>query len=107
MDIRPQGGSDGIEAAVEVRRRMDIPVVFLTSHSDVETLERARLSEPFGYIVKPFGSVNFRGLIEIALQKHATERSLRESVRWYSDLEKKRLIRLFSDQTNTPEEGIS
>src|SRR5580692_7376723 len=49
MDIRLQGAGDGIEAAAQVRRQMDIPVIFLTSHSDVETIERAKLSEPFGY----------------------------------------------------------
>jgi CheY-like chemotaxis protein len=87
MDIRLQGGSDGIEAAAEVRRWMDIPVIFLTSHSDMGTLERARLAEPFGYIVKPYGTLNFRALIEIAIQKHGTERLLRESVRWHNNLE--------------------
>jgi DNA-binding response OmpR family regulator len=95
MDIRLQGGRDGIEAAAEVRRQMDIPVIFLTSHSDVETLKRARSSEPFGYVVKPFGSLNFRALIEIALQKHETESALRESVGWHNALETRRLMRLF------------
>lgn len=98
MDIRLQGGSDGIEAAAEVRRQMDIPVVFLTSHSDVETVDRARLSSPFGYVVKPFGSVNFRAIIEVALQNHATEHSLRNSVTWYAALERRRLMRLFNGQ---------
>jgi AmiR/NasT family two-component response regulator len=95
MDIRLQGGSDGIEAAAEVRRVMDIPVIFLTSYSDLETLERARLAEPFGYVVKPFGTLNFRALIEIALQKHDTERALRKSVAWHNALETRRLTRLF------------
>jgi CheY-like chemotaxis protein len=102
MDIRLQGARDGIEAAAEVRRLLDIPVIFLTSHSDVETIERARLAEPFGYIAKPFGFVNFRALIEIALQKHGTERSLRKSVRWFSDLEKRRLMRLIDEPTPGP-----
>src|SRR5580658_1056538 len=96
MDIRLQGGSDGIEAAIAVRRELDIPVIFLTSHADLETLERAKSSEPFGYVVKPFGSTNFRAIIEIAIQKHATERSLRKSLAWHSDHEKARLIRLLN-----------
>ncbi|HEX4138127.1 MAG TPA: response regulator [Bryobacteraceae bacterium] len=97
MDIRLQGGSDGIKAATEVRRRMDIPVIFMTAHSDLETLERAQLSQPFGYVVKPFGALNFHALIETALRKHETERTLRESVTWHNTLEKRRLTRLFED----------
>jgi len=97
MDVRLQGGSDGIEAAVAVRQYLDIPVIFLTSHSDTETLERAKLSEPFGYIVKPFGATDFRAIIEMALNKHATESGLRHSLRWHTAQGKSRLLRLFRD----------
>ena len=54
MDITIRGDRDGIEVAEEIRRWFHLPVMFLTSHSDKDTLERARITEPFGYIVKPF-----------------------------------------------------
>jgi CheY-like chemotaxis protein len=98
MDIRLQGGSDGIKTAAEVRRRLHIPVIFLTSHADGKTLERAKLSEPSGYIVKPFVFVNFRAVIEIALQNHETELSLRKSLDWHNKLATRRLMRLINDQ---------
>ena len=57
MDIRLRGPRDGIEAADEIRRRFCLPVMFVTAHADRETLDRASITEPFGYIVKPFHSV--------------------------------------------------
>jgi CheY-like chemotaxis protein len=104
MDIRLRDGSDGIEAAAAIRQQLDVPVIFLTSHSDVETLERARLTEPFGYILKPFGSVSLRAVIEIALQKHESERSLRKTVSWYAAIETRRLRRLFDGYAFGPDE---
>jgi CheY-like chemotaxis protein len=104
MDIRLRDGSDGIEAASEVRQRLNIPIIFLTSYFDAETLERARLTQPFGYIVKPFASVNLRAALEIAFQKHESELSLRESLSWYFTLERRRLTRLFDGQAFTADE---
>ena len=54
MDVVLPGNMDGIEAAKQIQTRFDIPVVFLTAHSDDETLRRAKITEPFGYILKPF-----------------------------------------------------
>src|SRR5687767_9404080 len=54
MDIRLRGRMDGIEAARLIHDRLDIPVIFLTAHTDEGTLQRAKSSEAFGYIVKPF-----------------------------------------------------
>src|SRR5438105_1090861 len=54
MDIRLKGALDGIDAAAQVRKHIDIPVIFLTAHSDDATLQRAKQSEPFGYLLKPF-----------------------------------------------------
>ncbi|MER2601644.1 MAG: GAF domain-containing protein, partial [Candidatus Competibacter phosphatis] len=81
MDIRLQGSMDGIAAALEIRRRWRLPVVFLTAHDD-DTLQRAKLAEPFGYILKPFEDRELRTLIEIALYKHRAE----EEIRRLSDL---------------------
>ena len=84
MDIRLRGPRDGVETAEQVRRRFHIPVIFVTAHADRETLERARITEPFGYIVKPFHTVDFRAQIEIALWKHKMEQKLRVSEAWFS-----------------------
>ena len=54
MDIVLEGETDGVEAASVIRFRFDIPVVYLTAYSDKKTLERAKVTEPFGYILKPF-----------------------------------------------------
>src|SRR5258708_5584058 len=55
MDIRLDGPRDGIDAAIEIRARYKIPVIFITAHADRATLERAKLAGPFGYVVKPVG----------------------------------------------------
>ncbi|MBM3836172.1 MAG: response regulator [Verrucomicrobia bacterium] len=54
MDIVLQGQMDGVEAAAKIRQKFEIPVVFLTAHADESTLKRAKITEPFAYIIKPF-----------------------------------------------------
>lgn len=78
MDIRLQGPVDGIEAAREIREQFNLPVIFLTAHADDETLARAKLTQPFGYIIKPIGHSNLTSSIEMALYKHRVERQLEE-----------------------------
>jgi signal transduction histidine kinase len=88
MDIRLNGIPEGIDAAGEIRKRFDLPVVYLTGHSDADTLSRAKLTEPFGYILKPFEDRELQVLIETAVYKHKTERCIRERLqRSNSDLE--------------------
>ncbi len=70
MDIMLKGEIDGIDAAGEIRKRFNIPVVYLTAYSDEETLQRAKLTEPYGYILKPFEENDLRTTIEIALYRH-------------------------------------
>jgi len=70
MDIMLKGEIDGIQAAGEIRSRFNIPVIYLTAYSDEETLERAKLTEPYGYILKPFEEDDLRTAIEIALYRH-------------------------------------
>jgi PAS domain S-box-containing protein len=82
MDIRLHGSVDGIEAADQIRRRFHVPVMFVTAQVDHETLDRARIAEPFGYVTKPFHGVNFRAQIEMALWKHKMEQKLRISEAW-------------------------
>lgn len=83
-DIRLEGPVDGTAAAHEIRRHCDIPVVFLTSYADDETLQRALLADPQGYLLKPFDESQLRTAIEIALHKHAFERQLRASESRYA-----------------------
>jgi CheY-like chemotaxis protein len=61
LDIRLRGGTDGVEVAEQIRERLHIPVVYLTAYADEETLRRAKLTEPFGYLVKPFGDRELGG----------------------------------------------
>lgn len=82
MDIRLKGGTDGVTAAEQIRARFRIPVVYVTAYADEETLQRAKITEPYGYILKPFEDRELHTNIEIALYKHNIEKKLRDSKRW-------------------------
>jgi PAS domain S-box-containing protein len=86
MDIRLKGPMDGISAAEEIRRRMDIPVVYLTAFADEKTLERAKLSTPLGYLLKPAQGSEMRSAIEVALVIHEQTRRLTASEASYRGL---------------------
>jgi CheY-like chemotaxis protein len=73
MDIRLKGEMDGIEAAGLIRDRFNLPVVYLTAYTDPATLARAKVMEPFGYVVKPFETRSLLVSIEIALHRHRSE----------------------------------
>ncbi len=79
MDICIEGDVDGVAAAEQIRQNAGIPVVFLTAYSDGKTLERARVAEPYGYIVKPFDQRDLQTAIEIALYKGEADRQVRRS----------------------------
>ena len=78
MDIRIRGEMDGVEAARILRRRFDIPVIYLTAHADPETLSRAKLAEPLGYVIKPFQEPDLQANVEMALYKQAVDRESRQ-----------------------------
>ena len=78
MDIRLKGKVDGIEAAASIRERFDLPVVFLTAHSDAATLTRAKAAAPLAYLTKPFTGQTLHVTIEMALNKHAVDRTARK-----------------------------
>ncbi|HWD00105.1 MAG TPA: response regulator [Candidatus Sulfopaludibacter sp.] len=84
MDIRLKGEMDGIAAARKIKENLQIPVVYLTAHADPDTVNRATVTEPFGYILKPIADANLRTTIQIALYKHQMERRLRVSEAWLS-----------------------
>ena len=73
LDIQIKGGMDGIELAGIIRSEFRIPFIFLTSHADASTLQRAKEVKPYGYIVKPFQEKDIRAAIEIALGNFEAE----------------------------------
>ncbi len=82
MDIRLKGHIDGIESAMIVKDEMDVPIVYLTAYADQKTLERAKVTEPFGYLLKPFNIRELHSTVEMALYKHAIVKRLKENERW-------------------------
>ncbi|WP_243439111.1 HD domain-containing phosphohydrolase [Fundidesulfovibrio soli] len=82
MDIMLPGGMDGIEAATLIRENFDIPVVYLTAYADQQTLARAKITNPFGYIIKPFEDRELQTTIEMAVYKYETDCKLMLSERW-------------------------
>ena len=86
MDICLQGEMDGVTAAERIRSEADIPVIYLTAYADSDTLGRAKVTEPFGYIVKPFQDVTLKSAIEMALYKHMMESRLRRSEQWLATI---------------------
>lgn len=76
MDIYLQGGMDGIEAATLLRERFHLPVIFLTAFADEKTLARARLADPFAYLVKPVKNQELYSTLEIVLYRHRMEEEL-------------------------------
>ena len=84
MDITLKGEMDGIEATETILARYDIPVVYLTANTDEKTFQRAKITNPFGYILKPFDERTLHSAIEMAIYKAGTEKELR---RYREDLE--------------------
>ena len=82
MDINLFGGMDGIEAASKIHSFSDIPIIYLTAFSDNETLQRAKITEPYAYIVKPFKDRDLHLNLEIAFYKYTMEKKLKEKNQW-------------------------
>lgn len=82
MDIVLKGQISGIEAAEQIHELFHIPVVYLTAYADESTLQRAKITEPYGYILKPFEERELHTNIEMALYKHKMESKLRENEKW-------------------------
>ena len=86
MDITLSGAMNGIEAAEQIGQTQQIPIIFMTGHSDAETLARAKRAEPFGYLIKPYQLETLKNTIEIALYKSAADGKIRESETRYKQL---------------------
>ena len=78
MDIMLKGDISGIDAAAFVREKLNIPVIFLTAYADSSTLSKAKVTEPYGYIIKPFKEIDLQTNIEIALYKHERTNDLKK-----------------------------
>lgn len=81
MDIRLHGDIDGIEAATEIRSVIPIPIVYLTAYTDAKTLERASITQPLGYILKPFQLRELETTIQLALYKSKVQAELNQYTR--------------------------
>lgn len=84
MDIMLNGDMDGIKVAKKIHDHFNIPVIFLTAYADEETLQQAKITEPFGYILKPFDERELRSNIEMALYKNKMEKKSKEREKWLS-----------------------
>ncbi len=84
MDIKLRGDMDGIEAAAKIREHLDIPIIYLTAFADEKTLSRAKLTQAYGYLIKPFDDRELRSSLEMALYKYQIEKKLKESEERYA-----------------------
>ncbi len=84
MDIQLQGDMDGVKTAEQIRENFNVPVIYLTANADNNTLQRAKLTEPFGYILKPFEEKELNISIEMAIYKHQKESQVKASEQWFA-----------------------
>jgi signal transduction histidine kinase len=78
MDVKLKGTMDGVETAALLRTQWKVPVIYLTAYADEPTLERAKVTEPLGYLMKPFTHRDLRVTIDLALSKHRLEMERQE-----------------------------
>jgi DNA-binding response OmpR family regulator len=71
MDVRLKGRKDGVQAAKEIRAQVDVPIVYLTAHSDRLTVERVKATDYDGFILKPFQKRELQMTVEVAMQRRA------------------------------------
>jgi len=86
MDIMIKGEMNGIEVAEYVKENYNLPVIFLTAYADEDTLSKAKITEPYGYILKPFKEIDLHTTIEMALYKHQKTAELKKELDVYSSL---------------------
>lgn len=104
MDIRLKGNMDGIQAAESILKNFNLPVVYLTAHADTATLKRAKITTPFGYLVKPFEESALQTTIEIALSRHQAEETMRQALAKEKELNelKSQFLSIASHEFRTP-----
>jgi two-component system cell cycle sensor histidine kinase/response regulator CckA len=84
MDVHIKGERDGIDTARLLRERFRLPVIYLTAYADAETLDRAKTTQPYGYLIKPFNDRELRSVIEVALYRHDVDARLHARERWFA-----------------------
>ena len=89
MDIMLKEEMNGIQAAAAIRKEHDIPVIFLTAYTDRDTVDEAKETEPYGYIIKPFKEIDIQTAIEIAFYKHSKEKVVKKERDFYYSLVEK------------------
>src|SRR6185369_7473207 len=78
MDIMIKGDLTGIDVSEKIKEKLNIPVIFLTAYADEGTLSKAKVTEPYGYILKPFKEIDLHSTIEMAVYKHQNDAALQK-----------------------------
>jgi len=86
MDIKLDGPVDGIDAATNIRKKNDVPIIFLTAYGDESTIERAKLTDPNGYMIKPFNVQELHSNIQLALHKNKLDSQLRRDQEFFFNM---------------------
>ena len=104
MDMILKGDMNGIQAAENIIDNFNIPVVFLTAHSDASTIKKAKAIQPFGYVLKPFEETQLITTIEIALSKHQKETIIRDELQKEKEMRelKSRFVSMVSHEFRNP-----
>ncbi len=79
MDITLAGKLDGIQTAASIKQKFNLPVIYITALTDTETMDRAKATEPYGYLTKPFEDRELFSVIELAICKHGNENGKSEN----------------------------
>ena len=95
VDIIIKGSINGLEVGQKIKDDFDMPFIFLTSHSEEKTIEKAKLTEPYAYIIKPFDASELKISIEIALHKHKMEKKLEKQAQYFKNIFKNAPIGIF------------
>ncbi|OPX57871.1 MAG: cyclic-di-GMP phosphodiesterase [Methanobacterium sp. PtaB.Bin024] len=99
MDIVLKGEKNGVEAASEIKD-LDIPVIYLTAHSEESTVQEAKTTEPYAYLIKPFDKTELRLAIEMSLYKKKMDKELKESEKSYRELVDNSMVAVYKSNLN-------